>query len=204
MMVGAPNTKRRLVHCHDADANRSVLPRRYVQAELVHARFAMLGYAGIVIPEALTKYGLWDIPPWYEAGASEFEFADAKTLLATQFILMGFAEYKRLYDFRKPGSQGEAMGAEGFAGTGVNGYPGGFFDPLGLSKTKEFEKYKVMEIANGRAAMLAMAGIYGQTTITGLGPLAALEKHRADPWHVSVLSEMTTKLCSSSLNYGAC
>lgn len=37
-------------------------------------------------------------------------------------------------------------------GTGELGYPGGPFDPLQLSKTPEFKKYKVNEIANGRYA----------------------------------------------------
>ena len=167
--------------------------RRYVQAELVHARFAMLGAAGILIPEALTSYGLWDVPPWYEAGATEFSFASPQTLFAVQLLWTGFAEYRRYYDFKNPGSMGLAQGAEGFSGTGVNGYPGGFFDPLGLSKSPKFEEYKVKEIANGRLAMVAMAGIYGSTTITGEGPLACLAKHQADPWHVTVLSEMWTK-----------
>jgi hypothetical protein len=37
---------------------------RYVQAELVHARFAMLATAGIIIPGAI----LPGFPQWYEAG----------------------------------------------------------------------------------------------------------------------------------------
>lgn len=38
-------------------------------------------------------------------------------------------------------------------------YPGGAFDPVGLSKDpKSFEKYKMNEIRNGRLAMLACAG----------------------------------------------
>ena len=47
-------------------------------------------------------------------------------------------EIKRWQDFKKPGSQAEPgsfVGLEGFfKGTGENGYPGGIFDPLGLSK----------------------------------------------------------------------
>jgi hypothetical protein len=34
----------------------------YVQAELVHARFAMLGAAGILLPEIGTKMGLLNVP----------------------------------------------------------------------------------------------------------------------------------------------
>ena len=47
-------------------------------------------------------------------------------------------EIKRWQDFKKPGSQtekGSFVGLEGFfKGSGENGYPGGIFDPLGLSK----------------------------------------------------------------------
>lgn len=51
--------------------------------------------------------------------------------------LYGFVEIKRLQDFRKPGSQAEPGTFLGFESSfkGVeNGYPGGIFDPLGLSR----------------------------------------------------------------------
>ena len=54
------------------------------------------------------------------------------------FFLTHFVEVKRYQDFIKPKSQGEAgsfVGLEaGFQGTGENCYPGGIFDPMGLSK----------------------------------------------------------------------
>lgn len=40
----------------------SALWCRYVQAELVHCRFAMVGTAGVLFPTAL------GLPQWYEAG----------------------------------------------------------------------------------------------------------------------------------------
>ena len=62
----------------------------------------------------------------------------AATLLMVQLFLTGFVEMKRYQDFLKPKSQGEPgsfFGLEGaFAGSGENGYPGGVFDPMGLSK----------------------------------------------------------------------
>ena len=58
----------------------------YVQAELVHARFAMLGAAGVLIPEALTKMGVLNVPVWYEAGAMELSFTNTITL-ATRPLL---------------------------------------------------------------------------------------------------------------------
>ena len=41
-------------------------------------------------------------------------------------------------------------------------YPGGAFDPAGYSKGADFEQLKRKEIANGRVAMLAFAGIIGR------------------------------------------
>lgn len=62
----------------------------------------------------------------------------ADTLLIVQLFLTGFVELKRYQDFIKPKSQGEPgsfFGLESaFAGSGVNGYPGGIFDPMGFSK----------------------------------------------------------------------
>lgn len=56
-----------------------------------------------------------------------------------QFFLTHFVEVKRWQDFKKPKSQGEKgsfFGFEGaFEGTGDNGYPGGIFDPMGMSRS---------------------------------------------------------------------
>jgi hypothetical protein len=55
-----------------------------------------------------------------------------------QFFMTHFVEVKRWQDFRKPKSQGEKgtfLGFESaFEGTGDNGYPGGIFDPMGMSR----------------------------------------------------------------------
>jgi light-harvesting complex II chlorophyll a/b binding protein 7 len=55
-------------------------------------------------------------------------------------------------------------------------YPGGApFDPLGLSDdAARFEAQKVMEIKNGRLAMLAWAGFAAQALATRDGPVANL------------------------------
>lgn len=61
----------------------------------------------------------------------------AAALLVVEFFMYGFVEAKRWQDFRKPGSQAEVgsfFGFEGaFKGTD-NGYPGGPFDPMGMTK----------------------------------------------------------------------
>lgn len=169
--------------------------RWYQQAELVHGRTAMTAVAGILIPGLLTKAGILNVPDFYVAGkiAQDNSFAPFSTLLVVQFFLCGFVEVKRWQDFRKPKSQGEPgsfLGFEGaLAGSGVNGYPGGPFDPLGLSKgTKEsLDDYKLKEIKNGRVAMLAFVGFCAQHAATGKDPLDCLAAHVADPWHTTFM-----------------
>ncbi|KAG8377618.1 hypothetical protein BUALT_Bualt08G0051700 [Buddleja alternifolia] len=108
----------------------------YVQAELVHARFAMAGVAGILLTDLLRVTGISNLPVWYEAGATKFSFASTRTLLIVQLILMGFVETKRYMDFRNPGSQakGSFFGIEASLEGLEPGYPGGpLLNPLGLA-----------------------------------------------------------------------
>ena len=74
-----------------------------VQAELQNGRWAMLGAAGIFIPEFLTSAGILNTPSWFTAGKYEY-FADAPTLFAVQLALMGWAEGRRWADIVRPGS----------------------------------------------------------------------------------------------------
>ena len=103
-----------------------------VQAELVHCRWAMLGAAGIFIPELLTKIGILNTPSWYTAGEQEY-FTDTTTLFVVELILIGWAEGGRWADIIKPGSVNTdpIFPNNKLTGTDV-GYPGGlWFDPLG-------------------------------------------------------------------------
>jgi len=181
----------------------------YAVAEIFHGRMAMMGAAGILIPDAMTKLGVWDVPVWYEAGQVAAEsgvyapgnpWADATghitvgggTLLLAQLTLSAFVEIKRGWDIRNAGSQAAAGSFLGFekslAGTGNPSYPGGLFDPFQFSKRPDFEMMKVKEIKNGRLAMLGMLGFYLQAATRGGSPLDNLSTHLADPYHTTVIA----------------
>ncbi|XP_010538121.1 PREDICTED: photosystem I chlorophyll a/b-binding protein 5, chloroplastic [Tarenaya hassleriana] len=167
----------------------------YVQAELVHSRFAMLGVAGILFTDLLRVTGIRDLPVWYEAGATKFEFASTRTLLTVQFILMGFAETKRYMDFINPGSQakeGSFFGLEPALEGLEPGYPGGpLLNPLGLAKDiKNAHEWKLKEIKNGRLAMIAMLGFFVQASVTHVGPIDNLVDHLSNPWHKTIIQTL--------------
>nr|CAD1827013.1 unnamed protein product [Ananas comosus var. bracteatus] len=148
--------------------------RWYVQAELVHCRFAMAGVAGILVTDLLRVAGVGNIPVWFEAGAVKFEFASTRALFIVQLFLMGFVETKRYMDFINPGSQareGTFLGLEAALEGLQPGYPGGpLFNPLGLAKDIEHaDELKLKEIKNGRLAMVAMLGMFVQAYVTRAG-----------------------------------
>lgn len=162
-----------------------------VQSEIVHCRWAMLGAAGIFIPEFLTKIGILNTPSWYTAGEQEY-FTDTTTLFVIELILIGWAEGRRWADILKPGSVNTdpIFPNNKLTGTDV-GYPGGlWFDPLGWgsgspAKVKEL---RTKEIKNGRLAMLAVMGAWFQHIYTSTGPIDNLFAHLADPGHATVFA----------------
>eukprot|EP00850_Spirogloea_muscicola_P006175 SM000029S10470 [mRNA] locus=s29:330690:332197:+ [translate_table: standard] len=159
----------------------------FVQAELQNGRWAMLGVAGILIPEVLTKIGILNVPLWYDAGAAEY-FAPSSTLFIIEFLLFHYVEVRRWQDIRFPGSVNEDPIFKGQKlPPNEVGYPGGIFNPLGFAPSLEaMEK----ELANGRLAMVAFFGFIVQSRITGDGPYANLLQHLSDPWHNTVFQSL--------------
>ncbi|XP_073003132.1 chlorophyll a-b binding protein 7, chloroplastic-like [Typha latifolia] len=166
------------------------------QAELVHCRWAMLGAAGIFIPEFLTKLGILNSPSWYTAGEQEY-FTDTTTLFIIELILIGWAEGRRWADILKPGcvNTDPIFPNNKLTGTDV-GYPGGlWFDPLGWGSgsPEKIRELRTKEIKNGRLAMLAVMGAWFQAIYTGTGPIDNLFAHLADPGHATIFAAFTPK-----------
>eukprot|EP00897_Mesotaenium_endlicherianum_P003021 jgi/Mesen1/2747/ME000169S01918 len=159
----------------------------YQQAELQNGRWAMLGVAGILVPEVLTKAGLLSVPLWYDAGKAEY-FAPASTLFIIEFLLFHYVEVRRWQDLKYPGSVNEDPIFKGNKlPDGEVGYPGGIFNPLGFAAS--FEN-KEKELANGRLAMVSFFAFIIQSRVTGDGPFANLIQHLSDPWHNTVFQSL--------------
>eukprot|EP00775_Hariotina_reticulata_P004546 gene4546-4798_t len=168
----------------------------YQQAELQNGRWAMLGAAGILVPDLFHSAGLGGPAaqvPWFEAGKFEY-FAPPSTLFAVMMFLFAFVEFRRLQDIRKPGSVNQdPFFSNNKLPDGEVGYPGGIFDPLGYSKG-DIETLKLKEIKNARLAMLGFAGFVAQAYTTGKTPLQNLADHLADPWGTTVWSNDLSRL----------
>jgi light-harvesting complex II chlorophyll a/b binding protein 5 len=180
---------------------------QYRAYELLHARWAMLAAAGIIIPEGLQANGA-SIKggTWFETGA---EMLNGGTLdyfavpwavvgnplplvavIAIEVVLMGAVE-----KFRKDGTgpAGYSPGVGKFDESIFNGldnlYPGGPFDPLGLADDPEvFAELKVKEIKNGRLAMVSVLGFSVQSFVTGAGPYENWSHHVSDPFGYNLLT----------------
>ncbi|EFJ34771.1 light-harvesting complex [Selaginella moellendorffii] len=159
----------------------------YVQAELQNGRWAMVGVAGMLIPEVLTKIGVINAPLWYDAGKVEY-FAPASTLFVIEFLMFHYVEVRRWQDIKYPGSVNQDPIFKGYSlPPNEVGYPGGIFNPLNFPANEE---YKEKELANGRLAMLAFLGFIIQSNVTHQGPFENLLTHLSDPWHHTIVQSI--------------
>lgn len=170
----------------------------YQQAELQNGRWAMLGVFGILFHNLLGKLGLGGpaatTTTWFNAGKFDYG-VDNRTLLAIEFFLFAWVELRRYQDLKKPGAtnQDPIFKNQSLPQGNEPGYPGGIFDPFGLSKGDGGE-LRLKEIKNGRLAMLAFAGFVAQAQTTGESPLDNLSAHLSDPWGQNVFARDIARL----------
>lgn len=158
--------------------------KRYVSIELLHARWAMLGLLGAVVPELLQRADIAQFAEdkWWNVGYAKLQGEDLNYLgiaglriagasgigiiALCQVLLMFGPEYARSCGI-------EALEPLGIYLPGSEDYPGGWlFDPLGLSSNPvQFELNKVREIKNGRLSMVAWLGFAAQAAVTKTGPV---------------------------------
>lgn len=175
--------------------------QKYYNFEILHARWAMLGALGALIPELLDLSGAFHFaePVWWRVGYSKLQgdtldylgipglhLAGSQGVIVIaicQVLLMVGPEYARYCGI-------EALEPLGVFLPGDINYPGGFlFDPLNLSKDPvAFEELKVKEMKNGRLAMIAWLGFFIQAAVTGKGPIQNLAEHISDPLHNNLIS----------------
>ncbi|KAJ8465301.1 hypothetical protein OPV22_027853 [Ensete ventricosum] len=98
----------------------------YVQAELVNGRWAMLGVAGMLLPEVFTKIGIINAPQW------------------------------RWQDIKYPGSVNQDPIFKSYSlPPNEVGYPGGIFNPLNFAPTLEAKEKELANGRLAMLAFLA-------------------------------------------------
>merc|ERR1712025_612250 len=148
------------------------------EAELQHCRWAMIGVAGIISGEIVRPDINFCKAPLQLEGLLPYSLP---TLVAVESILFHYVEVRRWKDFVQPGSANQdPIFKRNELPEHEIGYPGGIFDPLGLSASN-LPDLKTKEIKNGRLAMVAFVGFIAQERVTGLNPLAALQLHLSAP-----------------------
>lgn len=183
---------------------------KYRENELLHARWAMLAAAGIIIPEGLEANGA---PihggTWFETGAEMLNggtldyfavpwgvISNPLPLVVVIAIEVGLLGAVETYRRNGSGPAGFSPGVGKFDSSVFEGmdklYPGGPFDPLNLGSDPEvLQELKVKEIKNGRLAMVSVLAFAVQSYVTGEGPYANWSKHVADPFGYNLFTVLT-------------
>lgn len=135
---------------------------KYREAELIHARWAMLGALGAIVPEAIQSFsnaeGNGEYAVWWKTGAALLDGGPgleyAGISIPLPLVVIAAVEVALLGGIEKFRAEGE--GPAGIAEDKL--YPGGkYFDPLGLASDPDaFAELQVKEIKNGRLAMVSM------------------------------------------------
>ena len=175
---------------------------KYIECEILHARWAMMGAVGALVPEALELFGGVEVGEsvWWKVGAAKLNedltlnwggieglrIAGKQSIgliLLCQLALMGGPEYARYVGIRSLEPVGVHLPGEPL-------YPGGSpFDPLGFSFSPDsYVEQQVKEIKNGRIAMVAFAGYFAQAALTGRGPVQNLVDFLSDPAQNNIIT----------------
>ena len=182
---------------------------KYRSNEILHARWAMLGAAGAIIPEGLAANGA-DLPGanWAQTGAVMLNgdnlnwtpapfgiYENPLPLIVVAAIQVGLMGAAEKYRNEGEGPPGWAPGVGEFDSSIFQGLdtdnPGGPFDPLGLADDPDlFAELKVKEIKNGRLAMVSILGFAVATLYTGAGPFENWQNHLADPFGQNLYSTL--------------
>lgn len=155
----------------------------YKEAELQHARWAMMGVAGILGQEA------WNPDVFFYDAATKADLPfPILGIVGVQFLLMHYVELRRWRDVVEPNSVNQdPIFSDQELPEHEPGYPGGIFDPFNFAEG-DLEAMKKREIKNGRLAMLAFLGFVVQAQSTGLGPIACWKLHLSSPYTTTIVN----------------